>query len=73
MRSFLSYLAVWLLGVVVFTIGYIIYLRENDIPVRYKGEIPQEIQMPVYIFGGIFVIILLIFRVFISYLDTDSK
>lgn len=73
MRAFLSYLLVWLSGVVVFTIGYTIYLRENDIPVRYEGEIPEEIRMPVYIFGGIFVVVLIIFKVFTSYLDTESK
>lgn len=73
MRSFMSYLLVWFSGVVVFTIGYTIYLRENDIPVRYEGAIPQEIRMPVYIFGGILVIVLLIFKAVTFYLDTESK
>lgn len=73
MRSFVSYFSVWITGVMVFTIGYTIYLRENDIPVRYENEIPEEIRMPVYIFGVVFVIILILFKVFTDYLDQETK
>lgn len=73
MRSFLTYFSMWISGVIVFTIGYTVYLRENDIPVRYENEIPQEIRMPVYIFAGIFIVILAVLKIFMSYTEQSSK
>lgn len=72
MRSFFAYLIVWITGIVLFTISYTIYLRENDLPVRYEHEIPNEVRYPVYIFAFVFLIFLVLFKLLLSTINTKT-
>ncbi len=72
MRVVITYFSTWVTGIIIFTSAYVIYLRENDIPVAYESEIPQDVRMPVYIFAGCFLVFLFLFKIFTTYLE-DSK